>query len=165
MDRCESIIEDFQDTINTVQSINSNIKIVVSSVIPRKNDRLMNDMTHRVNLSLINLCNRRGLYFLNNDNGLVTNRTPNGWMYRDDIHLNTKGGKVLGENMRRALNIVLGISPRTVELQPQSDNPHFHEGRYPGRRMMNPMHGPVPPHWMDSRFQWVVPGPVNQRAF
>ena len=56
------------------------------------------------------MCKEKGFYFLNNDSAFIQDNVPCRILYRDNIHLNAKGGKVLGEHMRKTLNSVLGIT-------------------------------------------------------
>ena len=127
-DRSENIVNDYKDTIDTLKSVNSNVKILVSSLIPRRNDRLVNNHIRETNAALDSMCKREGYLFINNDTRFVCQGAPDTSLYRDNIHLNAKGGKAIGETMRSALDKVLGISTHT-----KSTDSNFRNGRFYGR--------------------------------
>ncbi len=160
-DSSESITKEFVNTLHTIESVNSQAKIIVSSIIPRRNDKMLNDKIKESNKALQSMCADKGYYFLNNDSGFLSYNAPDRSMFRDNIHLNAKGGKVLGVNMRNALNSVLGIQQSLTNVE--SSHSNFHNGRYSGRgnqffnnREMVFM--PAPQYWQNNRNPWVVPG-------
>ena len=104
------ITEEFCDTISTIKTMNPKSKIIVSSIIPRRDDKVVNIIIGKTNKSLQSMCKEKGFYFLNNDSAFIQDNVPCRILYRDNIHLNAKGGKVLGEHMRKTLNSVLGIT-------------------------------------------------------
>ena len=69
------------------------MKIIVSSVLPEKKDRLVNDMIEKTNKSLQTMWEESGHYFLNNSNTFIYQGLVDASLYRDNIHLNAKGGK------------------------------------------------------------------------
>jgi len=156
---CESITEDTRDTIHTIESANSNVRIIVSSVLPRQKDRLVNDMIRKTNTSLKTMCQEKGYYFLDNSAAFINQGSVDSSLYRDNIHLNAKGGKALGTSIRKALNKVLDIeqSPTSTETSPS-----FHNGRYSGRRSFNNNNRnmvfmPVPQYLLNNQNPWFVP--------
>jgi len=108
-DNSDKVCEEIKHTIQSIKSANSDVKIIVSSVLPRKNDRLVNDMIEKTNTSLQTMCEESGHFFLNNSNTFIHQGLVDASLYRDNIHLNAKGGKTLGTSLRSALNNVLGI--------------------------------------------------------
>ena len=154
----ESITDEFRDTIHTIQSANKHLKIIVSSIIPRKNDKQVNDMIQKTNNSLQMMCQEKGYYFLNNYQMFVQRGSIDTSLYRDNIHLNPKGGKALGTSMRVALNKVLGIVQSTPMVENRSS---FHNGRLPGRGTFynnrDMVFMPVPRYLMDNQSPWFVP--------
>jgi hypothetical protein len=154
----DSITAEFRETIDSIRSVNSKIKVVVSSIIPSRNDRMVNGVISRVNRSLQTMCEVKGYHFIDNDENFLQHSVPDRSLYRDNIHLNTKGGKVLGVSLRNALNNVLGIE---VDDTTSENRQHFHNGRSSGRRTPNQNNGrmvfmPVPSYWLNNQNPWNV---------
>ena len=156
---CESITDEITDTIHTIESANSNVRIVVSSVLPRQKDRLVNDMIRKTNTSLKTMCQEKGHYFLDNTAKFIHQGSVDSSLYRDNIHLNAKGGKTLGTSMREALNKVLDIEQSSTITETSS--PSFHNGRFTGRRSFNNNRNmvfmPVPQYLLNNQNPWFVP--------
>lgn len=160
-DQPETITDEIRDLVNTIKNINTGAKIIISSILPRKNDRLVNNIISDTNQSLKQICEDKGYYFLDNTPKFIENGAPISILYSDNIHLNPKGGKILGENMRQKINSVLNL-PQT-ETQNEETNrrqQHFPNGRYQGRRsfdnnrMMMYMPMPFyPPPWFNNSYQ------------
>ena len=127
----EQVVDEFKDTISTIRSLNPRTKIIVSSIIPRRNDRHMNTKIQQTNSDLQMMCDAQGLYYLNNNSHFVSHGRPVQELYRDHIHLNARGGKVLGTNITSSLKTVLGISSHG--LNSSIDNSNFHYGKHQGR--------------------------------
>jgi len=157
---CESITEEMRDTLFTIQSVNSKVKIIISSIIPRCDDKVVNDIIKKTNSSLHSLCEEKGHFFLNNDDGFLRQNVPNRFLYRDNIHLNTKGGRVLGMSMRAAIDRVLvGTVPPSDEQSVYQGGSNFYNGRRPGRspvrlNNMSMAFRPVQQQWMNHRSPW-----------
>lgn len=156
----ENIVEEFRDLIDTVQNINSNAHIVISSILPRKNDKLLNRIISETNTALNDFCREKKHHFLDNTDKFMKNGSPDTTLYSDHIHLNPKGGKLLGENIRHMVNSILGLP----EIAPNKERPtsgerNFQNGRFQGRRgyqnnqrMYMPMPF-YPPPWYNNRNQ------------
>ena len=131
----KAIAEEMRDLADTISNINSDAKIIVSSILPRKNDKLVNQAIMATNHSLKEVCEDKGYHFLDNNPGFIVNGIPDSSLYRDSIHLNPKGGKLLGTNIRQKLNSILNLSENNIESEAvpsdtqQSD---FHRGRPQG---------------------------------
>ena len=161
-DPCESIIEEFKDTIDTIGNVNSSAKIVISSILPRKNDRLVNNHIRLTNRALQEMCDEEELHFLNNDDLFIKGGKVDVSLFSDHIHLNAKGGRILGTNIRAKLNDLLGVDSA-------SSSQNFQYGRY--RERTNSTHQRVgrqiptiqswrrPRQWQDNwnarrQYQW-----------
>ena len=87
------------------------------------------------NHSLKEVCEDKGYHFLDNNPRFMVNGIPDSPLYRESIHLNPKGGKLLGTNIRQKLNSILNLSENNIESEAvpsdtqQSD---FHRGRPQG---------------------------------
>lgn len=55
------------NTIATVQTVNSSAKIVVSSILPRKSDKVVNIIIKKTNDTLSRMCTSKGYHYMNND--------------------------------------------------------------------------------------------------
>jgi lysophospholipase L1-like esterase len=154
----EQIITDFKNTIQTLSFLNSKVKIVVSSILPRRNGFQINKKISQTNKELQRLCSVNGYHFIDN---YVNLGYPS--QYRDNIHLNPQGGRALGENIRYAIDTVLGLSTSssTTSSTVRNENGSFQKGRSPGRRNYHmyqrqrhiyPMS--VPSYWMGEQSPW-----------
>lgn len=123
-DQPESIADEMKDLANTVNNINSEAKIIVSSVLPRRNDRLVNRVISETNQALRNACEEKGYHFLDNTPSFMTDNIPNSALYRDNIHLNPRGGKTLGENLQKKIRSVLHLPTNDRETQQNYDRQH-----------------------------------------
>ena len=153
----ESITDELRDAVYAIKSANENVKIIVSSILPRNNDKLVNEKILKINKSLQTMCQEKGHYFLDNYQNFIYRGSVNAALYRDSIHLNAKGGKVLGTSMRTALNNVLNIGQSESMME---HGPSFHNGRYSGRRTLNNRNMvfmPVPQYMLDNQNPWYVP--------
>ena len=155
----EDITDSFRDTIETIKDYHPSAKIIVSSILPRLDDSSGNAIIQRTNLSLAEMCDDSGYTFLNNDDIFLKNGKPVRSLYRDNIHLNTKGGRQLGINMSHIISSVLGIKDTLAE----SNSMNFQTGRNFGRRpafqrvnqdhmIYVPMPSVYPHYWMDNQF-------------
>ena len=161
-DQPQAIAEEMRDLADTISNINSDAKIIVSSILPRKNDKLVNQAIMATNHSLKEVCEDKGYHFLDNNPGFIVNGIPDSSLYRDSIHLNPKGGKLLGTNIRQKLNSILNLSENNIESEAvpsdtqQSD---FHRGRPQGGRQYRNrgmVYMPMPflqPPWFMNQFQ------------
>lgn len=160
-DQPETITDEFKDLADTIRNINSGAKIIVSSILPRRNDKLVNNVITATNHSLRQACEEKGYFFLDNAPRFMKNSVPDQMLYSDNIHLNPKGGKVLGESIRQKLNTVLNLSEWSAPDAVNNDrHANFHTGRLPGRRRFSNsrdmLYMPVPffqPPWFKNRYQ------------
>ena len=97
----ERIISEFKGVVDTVRNINSGGKIIVSSVLPCRNDKLANKVIDQTNLALRKICEEKSCHYLDNYPLFCKNGMPDATFYKDNMNLNAKGGKVLGESIRQ----------------------------------------------------------------
>ncbi|MEW8547324.1 MAG: hypothetical protein AB2693_27770 [Candidatus Thiodiazotropha sp.] len=62
-DQPETVADEMRDLANTINNINHRAKIIVSSVLPRRNDKLVNRVITATNKSLRQACEEKGYYF------------------------------------------------------------------------------------------------------
>lgn len=160
-DQPETIVDEMKDLADTIKNINSGAKIIISSILPRRNDRLANNVITATNQSLRQACEEKGYHFLDNTSRFMKNSVPDSTLFRDNIHLNPKGGKLLGESVRQKLNTILGLSDNsTPDSMDNGQQTNFHNGRQQGRRRFtnsrDMMYMPVPffqPPWFNNQYQ------------
>ena len=92
-----SVTEQLERITAIIEDVNPFCKIVISSILPHKNDRLGNQLIKQTNQSLEQLCSTKEYCFMDNTERLMTNGAPDPTVYKDNIHLNAKGGKGFGE--------------------------------------------------------------------
>ena len=97
----ERIISEFKGIVDTVRNINSGGKIIVSSVLPRRNDKLANKVIDQTNLALRKICEDKSCHYLDNYPLFCKNGMPDTTFYKDNMNLNAKGGKVLSVSIRQ----------------------------------------------------------------
>ncbi|MES9905541.1 MAG: GDSL-type esterase/lipase family protein [Sedimenticola sp.] len=176
-----SVVDEIRDTVDSIKNINPEAKIIISSILPRRNDKLLNRIITDTNSTLEEMCQAENYSFINNDAKFKVNDTPDSSLYADHIHLNPKGGKLLGENIRYTINKILKLptlqeqSSRHIRDQPNvpfsrdqmiaqnrrypmnnGQQPNFLNGRYPGRRRFdhNMVHSPMSynqPPWFNNQ--------------
>ena len=130
VNRCQT----FTQIAQKIKHINQECKIIVSSVLPRKNDRLANQLIKATNQSLKQLCDTNSYCFMDITGKVLKDNVPDTSLYRDSIHLNAKGGKLFGETISCAIREELQLRP----LQSSADRQQgFHTGRTSGRRPTN----------------------------
>ena len=162
-DQSESIADDMKDLADTIHNINKDAKIIVSSILPRRNDKLVNQAIEKTNESLKNACEEKGYHFLDNTESFMKDNKPNTALYKDNLHLNPRGGRTLGENIKQKIQHILNIQVNDGERDnsnSRQQGQNFQNGRQPGRRrFMNNrgmMYMPVPmfqPPWFNSQHQ------------
>ena len=160
-DQPEWIADEMKDLANTIHNINKDAKIIVSSILPRRNDQLVNGVIGKTNHSLRNACEENGYYFLDNTESFMKDNKPNSALYKDNFHLNPKGGRTLGENIKQKIQLVLNIQVDEADANNSNrgqQEQNFQKGRQQGRRpFMNNrgmMYMPVPmfhPPWFNGQ--------------
>ena len=103
-DQPQAISEEIKDLADTISNINRDAKIIVSSILPRRNDRLVNVVIITTVQTLTEMCEETGYHFFDNTPRFMISGIPDSSLYRDNMHLIPKGGKVLGMNIRQELN-------------------------------------------------------------
>ena len=112
-DSSECILDDFKDTVDTIRNVNRGAKVIISSILPRTNDRLVNKQIQATNAALEELCRETGLCFMNHTDVFMKENKTDESLYKDHIHLNAKGGRALGTSIRHKLNDMFGL-PNSV---------------------------------------------------
>ena len=132
----ESVEQEVAQIVHKIKHVNPECKIIVSSVMPRKNNPLANQLIKQTNQSLKRLCDTNSYSFMDITENVIKDNVPDTDLYRDNIHLNAKGGKIFGElisaTIREKLN--LGVDPIQPSAARQQD---FQIGRPPGRSSTN----------------------------
>lgn len=86
----QSITEDYKDLLEAIQQVNSSAKLVVSSILPKKYDRLSLKVIKEVNSSLREYCDQKKHIFMDNTPVFMPEETVDKSLYRDEVHLNIK---------------------------------------------------------------------------
>ncbi|MES9901060.1 MAG: GDSL-type esterase/lipase family protein [Sedimenticola sp.] len=152
-----TITEKYDTLTDTVQQINPEAKIVISSILPRRRNTLTNNAIDDANNKLKHMCQVKNYHFLDNTSAFKQGDVTNGSLYKDDLHLNSNGARILGNNITRKVKQVLGI--------PMDDTQHdtsgsgrqprnFTKERFSGRRVNN---NPMMPPWMPFYPPWYPP--------
>ena len=159
----ESIVHDLKKVTDTIRKLNPKVKILVSSTIPRRNDRLVNSAIASANQSVKNACQEHNLVYIDNDKNFYEDRKPDVSLYKDAVSLNKKGGKFLGQNIKAALQTVLGLQSQgdrepsaTVHKQDFRFRPPPRQSDQP-RRIDQPR--PMIPPWMAFYPPWMPAHP------
>ena len=129
----ESVAEELKTAADTIRNVNPEAKILISSLIPRINDRLTNTAIHETNILLKTVCTEHNYVFVDNSKNFLKDGKPDVSLYKDTVNLNKKGGKFLGQNIRDSLNSSLGIQvqPRH-EKAPYEPTQNQQDSRVPG---------------------------------
>lgn len=136
----DSIMSNVKSVINTVKSLNPKVKIVLSSVLPRKSEKVVNNIISNVNSEIKSLCEKSNYTFLDNNPFLIQDGRVDFKLFFDHVHLNTPGGKLFGTNIRKCLesllNVQSGNDPEIISIDDSVVNQSsgFINGRSSGRR-------------------------------
>ena len=117
-DTTDSIVSGLKDAAETVHNVNPEAMIVISSILPRRNDRLTNTVISQTNQALMEVCKEQDYKFIDNDKVFLNDGRPDVSLYRDPRHLNKKGGKVFGQNIQETLIEILHIPQGETRLSP-----------------------------------------------
>jgi hypothetical protein len=138
-----SIADDFRDLIDTVKLYAPQTKIILSSILPKKRDKLSFERSSDVNETLYDICQENGYTFIDNTNDFITDKS----LYLDEVHLNPKGGAALGKNFNQAISRVLQITEESTESHFQQGSHretknHHWNNHQPRMRTRSPWKGP-----------------------
>ena len=111
----ETVANELKKAASIIRTVNPETKILISSITPRRNDRLVNSAISEANHSIKNTCQEHDFMFIDNDKSFYKDTKPDVSLYRDGINLNKKGGKFLGQNIQEALRAIL------VDTEPHRD--------------------------------------------
>ena len=78
----ESVTKQYKELAETVKHINYDCPIIISSVLPRKNDRLANQVIAETNRSLKQLCESESYIFLENTENFLSDGAPDASLYK-----------------------------------------------------------------------------------
>ena len=155
----EYVTNELKKVASVIRNDSSQTKVLISSIIPRRNDRLVNSAISEANCSIKNMCQEQGFTFIDNDKVFYKDTKLDISLYKDGINLNKKGGKFLGQNIQEALHTILpGTGHRNDGGPRQSvDNQDFRYGAKP-RRLEHPRQM-IPP-WMAFYPPWMPTHPT-----
>ena len=118
-DSTDSIVSGLKDAAETVHNVNPETRIAISSILPRRNDRLTNTVITQTNQALMEVCKERDYMFIDNDKVFLKDGRPDVSLYRDPLHLNKKGGKIFGQNIQATLTKILQIPQGETQQFPE----------------------------------------------
>ena len=127
----ENVTKQLHRITEITEDVNPFCKIIVSSILPHKNDRLGNQLIKKTNMSIEKLCRSKAYCFMENSQILLENGTPDPNLYKDNIHLNAKGGKNFGEAISHNIRELLKLPAKASAAHEQD----FHSGRQSGRSL------------------------------
>ena len=128
-DSVNSILDEYKQLAETIKYINSKCQIVISSILPRKTDKLANQLLNQANLSLKQLCESQSYHFLDTAMNLLKDGRPDVSVYKDNIHLNSKGGKIFGESISHKFYDILHLPMESVQTS-YTQEQNFHTGSH-----------------------------------
>ena len=154
----ESVANELEKAASVIKKVNPDAKILISSITPRRNDRLVNSAISEANRSIINTCQEHNFMFIDNDKNFYKDNKPDVSLYKDGINLNKKGGKFLGQNIQEALRTILAATEPRRDRGPRqpADKQDFRYRATP-RREDHPR--PMIPPWMAFYPPWMPAHP------
>lgn len=134
----QQIISNLKEIAGNVKSVNSNVVISFSSILPRRSEKVVNDIVLSVNKEIETMCKLSGYNYLDNDPFILKDGRVQFSLFSDHVHLNTYGGRLFGNHIKH--NVVLLTKSRqnepdvivVDELSPPR-NQNFRNGRSFGR--------------------------------
>lgn len=111
-DTSETMVNELKDAADTIRNVNPEVKILISSILPRRNDRLINNAISEANHSIKDVCQEQNYVYIDHDQKFFNNGKPDVTLYKDGVNLNRKGGKFLGQNIKETLSSTLHSRPR-----------------------------------------------------
>ena len=156
----ESVANELKKAASVIRNANPETKVFISSITPRRNDRLINSAISEANSSIKGLCQEHGFTFIDHDKNFYKDTKPDVSLYKDGINLNKKGGKFLGQNIQEALRTIQADRGPSKDGGPrqQADNQDFRYGARP-RRVEHPR--PMIPPWMAFYPPWMPAHPPH----
>jgi len=147
-----AITEQYKDLISTVKNVNKKAHIILSSVLPKKEDQLSAKSIKDVNQQIKELCQHHNqVHFMNNTPQFINNNIVNQNLYRNDLELSSQGAARLAKNIMSAINTCLKTGYNT---RPNSSAGNFHQSslqkttgqhqEWRGGRPMRPQQRPDP---------------------
>lgn len=100
---CDTIVDQFKGLVSSIRTINQNVQLIISSILPKKHDKLSSKPITDLNKLLATFCKNNNILFLDNTQSFMTERGVNRSLYRDEVHLNPRGAAHLVKNMKRAI--------------------------------------------------------------
>jgi lysophospholipase L1-like esterase len=113
----QSICEDFTNLVTSIQSANQNVKIAVSSILPKRRDLLSKKNIDEANSLLEKLCKNKGFLFLDNSSAFMKYDKVNQNLYYDEVQLNKEGSAILGRQINAGIRKILGINSYSSRQQ------------------------------------------------
>ena len=103
----ESITQKIKNVAETVKNANSQCQILISSILPRRNDRPTNNAIHETNRVLQAMCQEYNYHYIDNRKNFTSSGKPEYSLYKDGINLNRKGARFLGQNMKEKVSSII----------------------------------------------------------
>ena len=165
-DTPDSIVNGLKDAAETIHNVNPEARIIISSILPRRNDRITNAVISETNHALKDVCQEQDYVFIDNDKVFLKDGRPDVSLYRDPLNLNKKGGKFLGQNMQEILHKTLHLQPNPQRETRQSPHLQREARQYPNQdfrfppnnRQADQQNRMMPP-WMPFYPPWFPPPP------
>lgn len=141
--------------VHAVRNVNPNTRIFILSILPMRNDRLVNNTINETNRAIKKACQQQIFVYIDNDSNFLKNGKPDITMYKDAVNLNKTGGNFLGSNIREPLKSHLHTQPQREEEPWKSSASEGFQFQPRGRRvyrqnMMMPPWVPFYPPWFPA---------------
>lgn len=103
----DNVVMKLENIVKKVKHTCPDSEIVVSSILPKKSEQVVNKIIHKTNQSISNMCQNNNCHFLNNDLFAMKNGKPDYSLLYDNVHLNQTGIAVFGNHIMKTINCVL----------------------------------------------------------
>ena len=108
-EKLDDIVKQYQTTVDTIRNRSQNSKILISSILPKKDNKLANTNIESLNKKLNSLCSENDLKFIDHTKNFKFNQTlADRRFFQDDDTLSRKGTAVLAKQIKLVLQTVLG---------------------------------------------------------
>lgn len=83
-------VDEIKNVANMMKNANDKCKILISSVLPQRNDRIMNNAIRDTYAAMKEICEECNYTFINNDNNFIKDSKPDFTMKKNTVNLNTR---------------------------------------------------------------------------
>ena len=99
-DTPDSIVNKLKDAAETIHNVSPEARIIMPSILLRRNDRITNTVISETNHAFKDVCQEQDYVSIANDKVFLKDGRHDVSLYRDPLILNKKGGTFLRQNMQ-----------------------------------------------------------------